>query len=69
MVSKVVARCFRVQQNVNTRLSARCVFSRAWKDAGHGIALVMGAEQEDPLRERVGGCFVLGVLRGFAPPS
>jgi hypothetical protein len=60
---------------VKTRLSARCVFSRAWKDAGQGIALVMGVEKEEALRESVGGCFALGlglglgVRRGFAPPS
>jgi len=56
---------------VKTRLSARCVFSRAWKDAGQGIALVMGVEKEEALRESAGGCFALGlgVRRGFAPPS
>ena len=73
MVLNVVAKCFRVEQNVKTRLSARCVFSRAWKDAGQGIALVMGVEKEEALRESVGGCFALGlglgVRRGFAPPS
>jgi hypothetical protein len=68
-VLNVVARCFRVEQKVKTRLSARCVFSRDWKNDGHGMALVTGVEKEEALRESAGGCLGLGVRRGFIPPS
>lgn len=43
--------------------------SRDWKDAGQGMALVTGFENEEALRASVGGCFALGVRLGFAPPS
>lgn len=69
MVSKVVAKCLRVQQNVNTTFSARCVFSSCWMEAGHGTADVMGDEMLEARRERDGGAFDLGVRRGFVPPS
>jgi hypothetical protein len=69
IVLKVVARCFRVEQNVKTRLSALWVFSRDWKHAGQGIELVTGFEKEDALRDSLGVCFAFGVRRGFAPPS
>jgi hypothetical protein len=54
---------------VKTRLSARCVFSRVWKDAGQGIALVTGVEKEEACRESFGGCLAFGIRLGFAPPS
>lgn len=54
---------------MKTRLSARCVFSRAWNNVGQGIALVTGVEKDEALRESVGGCFGLGVRLGCAPPS
>jgi len=69
MVSNVVMTCFRVLQKVNTRLSARCVFSSVWKDAGHGIVLVTGFVKEEPFRASAGGCFDFWTRRGFAPPS
>jgi hypothetical protein len=54
---------------VKTRLSARCVFSRDWKDAGQGIALVTGVEKEEAFRESLGSCLALDIRLGFAPPS
>lgn len=54
---------------MKTRLSARCAFSRVWKDAGQGIALVTGVEKDEAFRESFGGCLTLGIRLGFAPPS
>lgn len=62
--------CLRVEQNVNTRFNARCVFSRATKEGGHGIEVVTGFEDVDEARERVGGAFFGLVTRlSFLPPS
>ena len=70
MVANVVARCLRVQQNVKTRFSAACVFSRRAREGGQGI--VRGTVLKlDVLRAKVGGTlvFALGARRGLGPPS
>ena len=58
-----------MQQKVKTRLSARCVFSSNWNEAGQGMVLVIGPGLLDALRVRVGGTFDFAVRRGFVPPS
>ena len=58
-----------MQQNVKTRFKARWVFSRVWKEGGHGVELVTGLERVEAFRERVGGSLGFGVRFCFVPPS
>ena len=69
MLDRVVTTCLRVLQNVKTRFSARWVFSRVWRDGGHGMELVMGTEREESLRASGGDSLALEVRCGLVPPS